>query len=214
MGLFGTAFEALKWGFGTNFKHIGRWLLLTILSIIPIINFFADGALLKVLKGEEPTIPPAGKSFVNGLLLFIIALIYMLIPIIIYFVIGGAAMLPAITGGDVGAAIGASVGIIGLVLTVVVMILFALIMIPAEINFARSGKFGKAFAFSEIFAMIKKLGWGKYILAIIVMIIFAIVLGLILGLIMMIPILGLIIYILAFIPLVCFELKYWNDVFA
>jgi hypothetical protein len=199
MGLFGTCWNDLKWGFSTNFSHIGRWLILTILSIIPIICWIADGALLKILKGEEPEIAPAGKSFVTGFFLFLIALIYMIVPCLIM-------LIP----------------VVGWILGIILTILVCLIMIPAEINYARSGKFGKAFAFGEIFGMIGKLGWGKYILAIIVMIILGLIVGIILGLIGfilgLIPVVGLIltiiISILVFIPLICWELKYWNDVFA
>ncbi|HJJ28607.1 MAG TPA: DUF4013 domain-containing protein [Methanocorpusculum sp.] len=199
MGLFGNCWDALKWGFSTNFSHIGRWLLLTILSIIPIICWFAEGALLKILKGEEPDIAPAGKSFVTGFFLFLIALIYVIVPCLIM-------MIP----------------VIGWIIGIILTILVCLIMIPAEINFARSGKFSKAFAFGEIFGMISKLGWGKYILAIIVMIIFAILVSIVLSIIYfilgLIPVVGIIlaiiIGILAFIPLLCWEFKYWNDVFA
>lgn len=191
MGLFGTAFDALKWGFSVNFKHIGRWLLLTLLSIIPIVFWISDGALMRVLKGEEPDLSPVGKNFVNGFFLFLIALIYAIIPCLIM-------LIP----------------VVGQIIGIILLILVCIIMIPAEINFARTGKFGAAFKFGEIFGMISKLGWGKYILAIIVMLIFGIIIGLILGLITMIPIVGLIVVILVSIPLLCFELKYWNDVFA
>lgn len=191
MGLFGTAFNALKWGFSVNFKHIGRWLLLTLLSIIPIVFWISDGALMRVLKGEEPDLSPVGKNFVNGFFLFLIALIYAIIPCLIM-------LIP----------------VVGQIIGIILLILVCIIMIPAEINFARTGKFGAAFKFSEIFGMISKLGWGKYILAIIVMLIFVIIISLILGLITMIPIVGLIVVILVSIPLLCFELKYWNDIFA
>ena len=204
MGLFGTAFGAVKWGFGTNFSHIGRWLLLTIFSCIPIVNFIADGALMKVLKGEEPDISPAGKSFVTGFFFFLIGLIYAIIPAIIILVLG---LISSIAAAIVG---------------IILVILLCLIAIPAEINFVRSGKFGKAFAFGEIFGMISKLGWGKYILAIIVMFIVGFIVSLVIGIIAyvlgLIPVAGwvlaLIFEILMLVPLVCFELKYWNDVLA
>ena len=113
MGLFGTAFGAVKWGFGTNFSHIGRWLLLTIFSCIPIVNFIADGALMKVLKGEEPDIAPAGKSFVTGFFFFLIGLIYAIIPAIIILVLGLISTVAA--------------AIVGIIL----VILLCLIAIPA-----------------------------------------------------------------------------------
>ena len=215
MGLFGTAIDSLKWGFSINFKKILRWLLLTVILIIPIVDFIGLGALLKIFKGEEPELSPVGKNFINGLLYFIIQLIYMAIPLIIFFILGGVSMLPMASGNDAGVAVGAGIATAGVIIALIVtVLLFGLILVPATINFARTGKFGKAFAFGEIFGLIGKLGWGKYILAIIVCIIVSFVVGLVLGIIGLIPVLGWIVLILATVPLYCFGYKYWNEVFA
>ena len=54
--------------------NIVNWILLIILSIIPIVNFIAMGTYLKVYRGEDPKVANIGKSFVDGLLAAIIAL--------------------------------------------------------------------------------------------------------------------------------------------
>ena len=68
---------------------IGNWILLIILTIIPIVNFIAMGTYLKVYRGEDPKVENIGKSFVEGLLVLIIAFLYMLIPTIIVGILGG-----------------------------------------------------------------------------------------------------------------------------
>ncbi|HJJ62911.1 MAG TPA: hypothetical protein O0X29_00600, partial [Methanocorpusculum sp.] len=82
--------------------------------------------------------------------------------------------------------------------------------------------FGAAFEFGEIFGMIGKLGWGKYILSIILIytisLIFGFVVGLVeVGLVAANPVLGAIISFLA-IPFAnpfakFFEFKYYANLF-
>lgn len=219
MGLFEDAFEAFKWGFIENSKNIGRWVVLTILSIIPIINFFSEGAMLKILKGEEHNLDPAGKSFLTGLLWFIISFIYLLIPLIIVLVscipaIGGITALMA-DPSNIAAGFAAIVPvIIGGFIALIVSILIWVIMTPAMILFVRTGSFGKAFNFKEIFALVKQIGWGQYIIALLVMIVFCVIISFVAGLVSWIPIIGWLVLLVAYVPLKCFTYKFWNGVFA
>lgn len=207
---FGFAFE-------NTFKHIGRWLGMAILMCIPIVNLIVMGMFLKVYRNEEPNFSNAGKSFVQGLLSAIIGIIYFIIPFIIAMVLGVASLLPVIASagtdvGAIGAALTGGIGIVSMIIIIVVSILFFLIFTPAIVNFARNG-FGAAFKFGEIFGMIGKLGWGKYILAILLLIVVMALIGLVLGLIAIIPIIGWIIIILAMPIIYLVEYKYWGLLF-
>lgn len=86
-------------------------------------------------------------------------------------------------------------------------------MLPAEINFARKQSFGAAFKFGEIFGMIGKLGWGKYILSIILIYIISLIFGFVVGLVAAIPLIGAIISFLAVPFAIFFELKYYANLF-
>ncbi len=86
-------------------------------------------------------------------------------------------------------------------------------MLPAEINFARKQSFGAAFKFGEIFGMIGKLGWGKYIFSIILIYIISLIFGFVVGLVEAIPVLGAIISFLAIPFAIFFELKYYANLF-
>lgn len=206
--------KSFGFAFDSTFKHIGRWIGMAVLLCIPIVNWIVMGMFLKVYRNEEPDFSNAGKSFVQGLLALIISIIYFLIPFILAMILGVAALLPAIFSGasDIGTAITGGLGIVSTIIIVVVSIIFYLIFTPAMINFARKG-FGAAFAFGDIFAMIGKLGWGKYILAILLLFVVFIILGIVLGLIMLIPIIGLIIFILALPILYLIQYKYWGALF-
>lgn len=186
--------------------NIVNWILLIILTIIPIVNWIAAGTYLKVYRGEDPKVENIGKSFIDGLLAFIIAFLYMLIPTIIVGIIGGGTLVGAISSGSFAAAAGVGAGVI--VLAIILYLLFALVMIPAIINFARKG-FGAAFRFSEIFGMISKAGWLKYIISIILLaIIFSII-----GLLGMIPFVGWLIMLIISPFIIIWAAKFYANLF-
>ena len=183
---------------------IVNWILLIILTIIPIVNFIAMGTYLKVYRGEDPKVEHIGKSFVDGLLALIIAIIYMLIPLIVTSIVFAASMGSMMADPFAGLAAAGIGGIICLIL----FILFALLMIPAMINFARKG-FGAAFKFGEIFGMIGKAGWLKYIISIILL---AIIFGII-GLLGMIPFIGWLIMLIIYPFLIVWAAKFYANLF-
>ncbi|ABN07116.1 hypothetical protein Mlab_0946 [Methanocorpusculum labreanum Z] len=198
-GSFGYAKDKL-------FGSIGNWILLIILTIIPIVNFIAMGTYLKVYRGEDPKVENIGKSFVDGLLILIIVFLYMLIPTIVLLILGGGAIFAAGLGGPQALMAGLGIGV--LILCIILYILFGLIMTPAIVSFARGG-FGDAFKFGQLFAMIGKAGWLKYILSIIIL---GIIFGII-GLLGAIPFVGWIIMIIIYPFLIVWGSKFWANLF-
>ncbi|MDR2854540.1 MAG: hypothetical protein LBV40_00035, partial [Methanomicrobiales archaeon] len=49
--------------------HWVRWILLSIISIIPIVNFISSGYIVKIYKGGNvaPELGEDNKLFINGL---------------------------------------------------------------------------------------------------------------------------------------------------
>ncbi len=188
--------------------NIGTWLILSILNLIPIVNWIVYGTFVKILRGDEPDLNNMGKAFVDGLLALIIGLIYMIVPIILIvlvsvgmFTVGSVTMTPMSQASPVVPMITAGAGfalMFGLIiLCIIVAFLFALFAKPAVVNFARNG-FGAAFRLGEIFRMISKAGWLKYILS---LILFWIIFGAIIFICVLIPIVGwiLLIFIMPFL---------------
>ena len=209
--------SAFSYAFNNTFKHFGRWLGLSVLLLIPIANLIPLGIFLKTYRNEEPDFSGAGKSFVNGLLYFLITLVYAIIPFILILVLGGTALaglIPAMIAGDMAGMTAALAGSLALVLVVfIVSILIAFVLIPGIINFARSGKFSGAFKFGEIFGMIKKAGVGHYILSFIVLFLIIMLIEFVIGLIAMIPILGFIVTVLATPFLTFVAYKFFGNLF-
>ena len=220
VGLIQNVGESFKFGFGQCYhdgiKGFLRMLALFVLCFIPIAFFIPMGIFLKVFKGEKPDFTNAGQSFVRGLLFFVVALIYMIIPIILLAIFGGFAVIPALFAGDIGAVFAVLIGGIGVIIALIVAVLFLIIAIPAEINYARNG-FAAAFKFTEIFGMIAKAGVAKYILSYIIYIIVMILIEVIYGLFLACPsagfVIGIILMILTVVPVSFFQYRYWANRF-
>ena len=175
---------------------IVKILIGTVLMIIPIVNFMPIGYVYnifkKVLNKEEPSLPEWegwGDLFIRGLMVFLIMLVYIIVPWIILMI--GTGLMTAGANNNSGAltGLGGFVMFIGGLLYLIVAIL-----VPFAIaHYAKNNEeFGAIFKFGDIIGNFFKV-IGDYLLAIVVMIGILFVLGLI-G---VIPILGWIIGFLA-----------------
>jgi len=177
----GSSFDYAK----KMFSDIGRLIVLIVLDVIPIVNWIVIGYGARVLR-ESPgsDVPPKleryGEMFIDGAKIFFASFIYMLIPVILIW--AGFASFSAggfIQGQIVGP--GAMVlGGTGLVLVAVGAILAFFFLLVLSIGIAlivRTGKFGNAFAFGEIFGIIRGIGWANYIGWAIIVFIIALVIG-------------------------------------
>ncbi|HMA04976.1 MAG TPA: DUF4013 domain-containing protein [Methanomicrobiales archaeon] len=179
-----------------------RWLLLIISSIIfPLIL----GYELEVYRGKKPAPEPTnwGGLFIDGIKLFIIELIYLIPTFIVLFLTVGAAAL-AVTSPAVAMAMWGTFAA-GIIITLVIAFITGLFLAIGAIRFARTGRMGEAFNFSAILEKIGKIGWGSYILALIVVAVVAGVIGFILS---VIPIIGILLVLIAAPALAIFSARF------
>ena len=145
-----------------------RWLILIIGSIVFPITL---GYTLRVYRGERS--PPDPQDwvavFIDGIKLFIVELIWA-IPIIIVGIIffGGAAAL-MMSGSDAASAAGFGTMLIGIPILLIVAVVVGLFAAMGTVRFARTDSFGEAFNFSAILAHIGRIGWGHYVVALVVL---------------------------------------------
>ncbi|MDV4343997.1 DUF4013 domain-containing protein [Methanoculleus sp. YWC-01] len=181
-----------------------QWIILAVLSLVQGLTLslipLLSGYSVRVLSGKEPApeVDDWVGLFVDGWKLNIISLVYMLPAIIVFLLFGGLGAIGIIAseaaGGDpaaLGAAVLSIIG--GFLLAGVIAIILSFIALFAILRFAHTGSMGQAFAFSAILEHIGKLGWGTWIIAVIVLIVVAFVYGFVVGIINMIPFLGFII---------------------
>ena len=187
-----------------------RWILLAIISIIPVVNFIASGYIVRVLRGIKPApeLEDYVQLFIDGLLYFIIMFIWMIPVIIVTMLFFGGALIAMISGSDALAIAGAGAMLIGIPVVFVVMILCLLFAYIGIVRFARMEKFGEAFAFGAIKDKIGEIGWGNYVISLVVLIVAMWIISFIVGILAMIPILGWILLIASIPFLYIFMFRY------
>lgn len=202
---------------GIELGSIGfNGIILTIVSIISLItNVLILGYIFSIIQKtiKKIDIIPSieiSENIINGIRVFIITIIYFLMPLLISLVL-------AVSTGTLNKfidVINSNAGAISNELTLNLLVSFYSIMIVATIlfiiftlietiaiaRFADKGNMRAAFEFGEIFNTISNIGWGNYIIWFVSLFIILITISFIAGLIDLIPILGIIITSLIFIP--------------
>ncbi|PKL60648.1 MAG: hypothetical protein CVV33_01605 [Methanomicrobiales archaeon HGW-Methanomicrobiales-4] len=199
---FGYAQEAL----------VGKWMRWIVLIISTIIFPLIYGYTLRVMKGINPA--PEAENFldlfIDGIKMIVISFVYMIIPFIIFFASAGAAVIgligknDSISLGMLGAAAG------GMLIFIIVAFIFGLFATIGMIRFARTDSMGEAFNISEIMAIIARIGWLNYILALIVLWIVLCVIQVILS---VIPIIGWVILFIISPFLAIVSSRYFSNLY-
>lgn len=182
--------------------------IITIASILIVPLFLLLGYMFRIIKAtlagidELPEFDEIGEMFVDGLKVFVVGFIYA-IPVWIL-----SAIVGLLTGGNTAAtAAGLGTGyalafILGNIVTFIIAVIIGLIELMAIANMAyNDGDLGTAFRFSEILDIISTIGWGKYIITYIVIVILAAI-GVIIGALTMIILIGFILLPLIILPYV------------
>ncbi len=189
-----------------DWKKVLIFGILFLLSILIIPAFLVMGYFFRILKGsiagfdELPDFDEWGEMFIDGLKLFVVQFVYFLIPFIV-IMLGIWASIASISTGTADP--GVFIGLIGVttLIGVVLAILFGLIASIAIANMAlNNGELGAAFRFGEIMEKISMIGWGKYIIWYIVMIVIGFIGGIIASALNIIPLIGTIIALLVVYP--------------
>jgi hypothetical protein len=188
---FSDSFEYTK----KIFSDISRLIILIVLSIIPIVEWIVLGYMAKVNKespgtGTPPKLETYGQLFVDGVKVFFATFIYMLIPTILIAVgaVGTFANLtpfqtPMLAPAPLIGGAGVAILLVGIILAILLLIILAV----GLAHMIKTGKFGNAFAFGEIFAIIRGIGWGKYLSWIAVTVVIG---ALLFGILSIIPVIG------------------------
>ncbi len=203
----------------------GRWERWLLLLMSMVVFPFILGYIARIYRGDTPAPRfEEGGLFLTGLKLLFAGLIYA-IPVIavlavtiIYAVVN---FMPAIMAGDpvsfamanpdkfVGVLLGVAAG---LIVTIIIGIIITLISTIGLIRFAKTGRFSEAFNFSAIFGKIRAIGWGTYIVAMIIYWVIGMALFGVLELLNLIPTVGWVLYWIAYIivivPFTVFAAKY------
>jgi hypothetical protein len=200
-----------------------QWFLLVIATILLCLPLF--GYILKIFRGERPApeVTDWSTLFVDGIKYAIVTLVWAIPLLILFFVLIGAAFLPfssitSVSESGSQASSGNPAVIIGalgvyLVVVIIVGLLTAFFSTIGIIRFARTGSMGEAFNISEILTTIRKIGWGTYIISLVVLFVALIIVEIVIAILGMIPVLGLIIQLVFIAPVMIFEARYLCQVY-
>lgn len=185
-----------------------------ITSIIALIaGFIVSGYSLAIVRDtihgydQLPSFD-IGENIVDGIKVFILGIVYSIIPFIVFFVLlivtgaveafqvidltmGGATTVPS----DLALKFVGSLGIT-LIISLILFIVFSLFSTIAMCRLANTGSFSQGFAFSEIIGDFKRIGVGSFIVWWIVLAIISLVLVLISVFISAVPYIGYVVSIL------------------
>jgi Protein of unknown function (DUF4013) len=156
-------------------NNTNRWMKLILAVLCLGLPF--NGYTMRIYRGEKPApdIDRWGTLFIDGLKLFVVALVY-IIPLVILMLLVFAVVLLAIASGDPeepGMLIEALESLFMILLNGVELIVAAFLPV-AYIRLSRTGVFFEAFNLSAIAETIGKIGWINYIIAVVLV---AIVIG-------------------------------------
>ncbi len=158
-----------------NWIVLATWFGIAFILAI-LLSAFYSGYTLKILRGIKPLPAVTGfmTLFTDGIKYFVIQFVYMIPALIVFCATVGPALLELITaamaGGEMPTAPGIWLGMMGgILLTIVVAFICGLIALGGVVRFARTGSVGEGFNFSAILETIGKIGWGTYIIALIIM---------------------------------------------
>ncbi len=184
-----------------------RWILLIIIGFIPIVNFIMSGYIIRVLRGIKPApeLEDYVQLFIDGLLYFVISLVWMIPVFIVAAVFYGGSFIALMSGSDVLGVAGLGAMLIGIPVVFIVAILCGLFAYIGVVRFARMEKFSEAFAFGAIKDKIGEIGWVNYIIALIVV---SVVVGVVVFILMLIPIIGVLLLFILMPFFAIFQARY------
>ena len=176
---------------GSIFQRIGELLILIIVSIIPIVNFIALGYYARIVRDSPsskstPRLERYMDMFVEGLKIIVVAIIWAIIIGVIAVIIAIPFIAVAFLSNFTNPANFLTAGWIFAfgsfsVIFGVIAFLLGVFAFMGVIHMVKTNSFGKAFAFGEIFRMIGKIGWLRYLAFFIVLFIAGAVEGAITG---------------------------------
>jgi hypothetical protein len=178
-----------------------------------LLSFIVSGYLVRVYRGITP--PPKFDSwcslYLDGIKIAIVGFVWF-VPALVIVVIAVALMLAGALGGaSMGTMVDA--GLIVLLIGLIVFVITSLYAALGCVRFARTGSIREGLRFSAITGTIRAIGWGAYILALVIMLVLVILISLIIALLALIPYAGWVIQLVLTPIISVFTARYISRVY-
>ncbi|MDD1665033.1 MAG: FkbM family methyltransferase [Methanomicrobiales archaeon] len=184
------------------------WGYLTILVIAGVLaSFFISGYIVRIYRGMRPAPDFTGWTslFADGIKLDIVMLVWFLpaiIPMLLLLLIAFGGMIGGMIWPGLFANMGSTIlifviGLVLLIAALALLIIAALYVSMAAVRFARTESMVEGWRYSAISAIIRRIGWGNYFIALVLFFFAALFFNLVVSIPAIIPYVGWI------VPLSC-----------
>jgi hypothetical protein len=157
-----------------------------------ILYLFISGYTVRIYRGVKPApdFDDWGNLFVDGLKLTIVTLIWVLpLAIVLLFVLGlSFASLSAMGAGSMGLFFGLL--LLGLLIELAIFVIVVIFSPMGVVRFARTGSIREGLRVSKIAEHIGTIGWGQYIIALVILFVAMIIFAFLSMLLSLIPVIG------------------------
>ena len=155
-------------------------------------SFFMAGYLVRIYRGAKPApdFDNWGGLFVDGLKLTIVSFLWFLPIFIVLLIILGIAIITATSGGAGPVFLYIGLVLLALIVEIVICVIVVLFAPMGIIRFARTGSITEGLRYSKISALIGKIGWGQYIVALVVLLVVTLIFVIIEMVLQLIPYVG------------------------
>jgi hypothetical protein len=212
--------DAAQFTHDTVWGYWKRWFILAVWTIIfPLLG----GYVMDIFRGNS--VPPDCndwvRRFIDGIKYLVAGLIYS-IPVIIVLVITFIPVfmefINQVTSETTELNFDAFLPLLmpvigGVIVAIILGIIVTLLFTIGIIRMARTNRFLEVFNFSEILKTIGKIGWGTYIIALIIIYVISFILGMLINLIIEAPYIGIIIALFLWPLVTIFESRYFTQLY-
>jgi hypothetical protein len=162
-----------------------------IMALSILFSFFLSGYMVRVYRGVKPApdFGDWGRVLIDGLRLQIVGFAWFL-PVFIVVIFAVALVIFTTGSAGSGSLFLLLLLLVLLIAGIILLVLVALLSVMGIIRFARTGSMAEGLRYSAIMELIGKVGWGNYIVALIVLIVVGFAFGIIIMVLSFIPFAG------------------------
>jgi hypothetical protein len=157
-----------------------------------LLSFIVSGYLVRIYRGiaPAPEFDNWGSMYLDGIKLTVLSILWF-IPLMVVIAFQFALIFSAIAGGSNGPGL-VFIGLLllSLVVEFVLFVITFCYSILGYVRFARTGSIREGIRFSKITETIRSIGWGSYLVALIVMFVIGFIFVIISMIVSLVPYIG------------------------
>lgn len=159
-----------------------------------LFSFCLSGYMVRIYRGTKPApdFDSWGDLILDGIKMQIVSLLWFLPAIIVIAAVMALAIFGMASGGS-GMMASIAIMLVGLLVAMVLILIIALFSVIGVIRFARTGSIREGLSLSKVLELIGRIGWGKYIVAVIILVIVMLIFGVMVMIVSLIPYVGVVI---------------------